>query len=601
MFILIKKIKYITLVFFITILPLSTSFSIDISNIDSTSQYYTILEGDEIMKISYKFYGTHQKWRSIVEANPGLDPGSITTGRTILIPNVLKTKKHISNIKNREPIKKVLNKPIKVSKKYSKEKSIIKHQKKKVTKKSNTFIENKKKSPPLKKLTVGLLNKQKREIIVLQNINSQLEAKLIRSEQEFQWVRLRMATLKKKEKIFSNYQKEKSNLQFTIKELRIALNKKTKETTTISKSSPIYLPGMLSYSSEQVLKEKNRLLSQKFWVAKNKEIDKCNINVFSNLKSAKEKIEEFIYYVNETLGSSNVFIDPSTNKLTLQLSGKAVYGIKDPKVRKKFQKLLSEISQKMINLPIEGVHILGLTRLSSVRHEDGKKISSEYYSLIQSNAIKKFFINTEGWSPKILSNGTFGSSFQAPLKSNKRFDVIITLKHFFESNKRSIASIIQEDPMLRNITDEILMKLGEPKFGSVDLNSDSLDIHMAQHYFVSKFNNQLTKEGKSKIDIIVSMFQLVADSTFQLELNPGTYAEDSKLTHIKLLNRLQSIKRYIFTKHPWIKGRVEFIVGNKYRPLVIAKTEKEDRMNKRLIFRIIPTSIHIRELQEPSP
>ncbi|MBA3709878.1 MAG: LysM peptidoglycan-binding domain-containing protein [Planctomycetes bacterium] len=47
---------------------------------------YTIAAGDTLADISAAFYGTSQHWRRIAEANPGLDPGQLVPGTSIVIP-----------------------------------------------------------------------------------------------------------------------------------------------------------------------------------------------------------------------------------------------------------------------------------------------------------------------------------------------------------------------------------------------------------------------------------------------------------------------------------------------------------------------------------
>jgi nucleoid-associated protein YgaU len=47
---------------------------------------YTIQDGDTLGAIAAVFYGSAQHWRRIVDANPGLDPGALSTGQVIAIP-----------------------------------------------------------------------------------------------------------------------------------------------------------------------------------------------------------------------------------------------------------------------------------------------------------------------------------------------------------------------------------------------------------------------------------------------------------------------------------------------------------------------------------
>ncbi|MEK7412519.1 MAG: LysM domain-containing protein, partial [Planctomycetota bacterium] len=49
---------------------------------------YTVQAGDTLADISSAFYGTPIHWRSILAANPGLDPGALRPGQAIVIPVV---------------------------------------------------------------------------------------------------------------------------------------------------------------------------------------------------------------------------------------------------------------------------------------------------------------------------------------------------------------------------------------------------------------------------------------------------------------------------------------------------------------------------------
>ena len=47
---------------------------------------YVVESGDQLDKISKKFYGTYQRYKEILGANPGLDPRSLRPGMVIKIP-----------------------------------------------------------------------------------------------------------------------------------------------------------------------------------------------------------------------------------------------------------------------------------------------------------------------------------------------------------------------------------------------------------------------------------------------------------------------------------------------------------------------------------
>jgi len=51
-------------------------------------EMYTIKKGDTLQKVSYKFYGTHKKWKKIFDANDDVlkDSNSVYPGMKIKVP-----------------------------------------------------------------------------------------------------------------------------------------------------------------------------------------------------------------------------------------------------------------------------------------------------------------------------------------------------------------------------------------------------------------------------------------------------------------------------------------------------------------------------------
>jgi 5'-nucleotidase/UDP-sugar diphosphatase len=47
---------------------------------------YTVRKGDTLWKIAQSKYGNGNNWQKIASANPGMDPGRIKAGQTIVIP-----------------------------------------------------------------------------------------------------------------------------------------------------------------------------------------------------------------------------------------------------------------------------------------------------------------------------------------------------------------------------------------------------------------------------------------------------------------------------------------------------------------------------------
>jgi nucleoid-associated protein YgaU len=47
---------------------------------------YTVKKGDTLFSIAKQSYGSGKDWQRIVAANPGLSPGTLKAGKTIVIP-----------------------------------------------------------------------------------------------------------------------------------------------------------------------------------------------------------------------------------------------------------------------------------------------------------------------------------------------------------------------------------------------------------------------------------------------------------------------------------------------------------------------------------
>jgi nucleoid-associated protein YgaU len=47
---------------------------------------YTVQKGDTLWSIAQRFLGDGQRWREIVDVNPGLEPAKLKIGQVILLP-----------------------------------------------------------------------------------------------------------------------------------------------------------------------------------------------------------------------------------------------------------------------------------------------------------------------------------------------------------------------------------------------------------------------------------------------------------------------------------------------------------------------------------
>jgi hypothetical protein len=693
--------------------------SVDVS--PSTPVIHKVDSGESFMSISYKYYGTHQKWRELVKANPNVNPSALTIGQEVVVPNPLKEVKQVERIDvvDAEPItvqkdevfekkEKNIEKAIgrlrdrrvenEIEQRYEKKLAEIAQKKKKSekqherkVKKFKDELENSKRAiASLKEQSedyarkkveeideikddfakqkqkllqmveetnekienisvekdnyykelkstkeerdqieaqrerykdkwksseekVSLLNQELEKLQKVQISQEQctasqnllekfkkLEEKYFALKEQTQEVNAKSSTFNDLERRFIKLQEDKKDLEFEIVDLREELKKRKEENDKFKKDHPFYIPQVMAYSQEQVLKEKNRILTQRFWIEKNKHFGKCEVKFPDQKKDYKALLSDFVLYLNETYGAKNVLVGQTENKIIFKLPGKVVYGSSTPIVSDKFIPQLETISNYLQKLPVERMHIIGFSKAKEINKGGGKKVSGNRLALHQSIKLQKFFINEFGWSPQKISSGSMGEKKNKFGKSEKYFSVAVTLEKPKE-RKRSIASLVEKDDALRTIKADILEKLGEPKYTHLEINENGLELHLGRHYLFKGDRSELTDEGvKDYLDQLMNMFSLASDVTFQVLWAPGNLEKNESANIFKALRETENIKNYIVNNHKWAAQRVEIGYLNRQNKLRSGRSFAEDRYNRRIVFRVIPQSITIRELGELS-
>jgi LysM repeat protein len=66
--------------------PLATTPQPPVPHAGAAARSYVIQAGDTLAEISSVFYGSPIHWRTLVAANPGLDPANLTPGQALTIP-----------------------------------------------------------------------------------------------------------------------------------------------------------------------------------------------------------------------------------------------------------------------------------------------------------------------------------------------------------------------------------------------------------------------------------------------------------------------------------------------------------------------------------
>ncbi|MBT3236209.1 MAG: LysM peptidoglycan-binding domain-containing protein [Bdellovibrionales bacterium] len=393
---------------------------------------------------------------------------------------------------------------------------------------------------------------------------------------------------------------DRQRLQGQLKTVSSRLGNVNQENRRLSRTHHLFDPMALAYSQDQVLREKNRLLSQRFWLEKNKELNKCSINIAGNPKSDRKLFSQMVLLLTEQFGSNAVNIDPGLNELTLQLPGEVVYGVDTPQMRRKYLPTLAKINYYLKQLSISHFHITGHSMTKAVRDRMGKIISAEHFMLKQAMTLQNYIINELSWSSDLVTAGSVSFVPDKLKYSIKRFSLRIKFKSpvMPKNSGRAVASILAKDSVLKNMRNDIFVKLNKPTESRIDINHGGVDIHMAQKYFYRKNQPELTSYGEGYLNSIMDMFSLVSDAKFEVVWAPGVLDRDEDYNRGRALQNLEEIKQHIHNNYQWAKGRVEFIYSNRQAKLFEAFSSKGDQINRRLTFRMKPMSITVRPIGE---
>ncbi len=537
--------------FFITFLLLS--FQISASETEKKMISHKVERGESLMTISYQYYGTHQKWQRILDANPDIDAMNVAVGSMLNVPNALplitkvKVERKAPTPVKKPVIKKVIKTAIKpvIKRSSRKERAVANFNR---TKANEKALEEKYKEA----VAVKLWKKEKKEIL---------------------W------ELKQKTEKLSEYKKKVKVLE--------------------NKIIPL-TPSVLSYSEDQVLRERNRILMQKIWVEKNRDFQECKVQ-YANYQNRDQKIHDFIGYVNATYGDENVLIESSENKIILNIPGSTVYGVSNPKINKKSYKELNALADHLRELPIENIHLTGISQYSRVNNGNGGTMAGDSFMLKQALTLEQYLVDDQGISPTLLTAGSHGQIQPDGQKPQKKFFIEISLEEVKKNtkNKREIASVIEEDQSLRQISTQILEKLHEPKYSKVKIKDNALEIHLARKYFFAANSSQLTPYGEKKVNSILEMFSLVNDANYQIIWSAGKFEKDRSKNMSRGIASLASIKNHANSKYSWTKDRIEIAYQGRHKAETEAYTPREDIHNQSIIFRLVPRSINLNILGEP--
>jgi hypothetical protein len=419
----------------------------------------------------------------------------------------------------------------------------------------------------------------------------ELQKDYITSKENNNKIKDQKSQLQAKYDRLSNWNEEKEDLLEQLDSLKLKYSKLQKESSNQQNKNDLFVQRNLMASKEEVLKEKTKILSQRLWIEKNKDLGQCSLNIV-NKTQEKPKYNQLEEIVKDVFGEKSFYFDPAENKLVIRLPGNSVYGVDSPQLNVNIKKHLSQIGKYLKNYAIDKVEFFGHSKYNKLKSESGGVVDREFFELVQGQKLKDFMSEHLYFPQEKVMVGT-GHFVLPEDKKNKYFDMAITFTKPLDYPKdRNPATIKKSHSDLHEVTKEIYGKLSEPKYGRLFLNEKSLEIHLGRHYFFD--GNNLKSSGLSKLNTILDIFSASNDVGLEVLWVPGLLETSSDKTVKRSVAHVNKLKNYIQKSGKWPENRVNFKITDKYEVLEDAFTEYEDKINRRLIFRVVPLSVSMR-------
>jgi len=662
---------------------------------------HTVKKGESLMTISFKYYGTHQKWRKITQANPDVNPNDVEIGTQLIIPQEGDSKT-TSNSPNVNP-QLTDHKPVENnnSETHTKIKSNTKpnnpltsktkHQPKGEPKPAlkNHIITNLKKEGPdnnkprttpeaiVQKPSIPVLEKKESHVIKKmlnktshkkQDLKTQdkKEVQKLKSENSFMEENQKstLETFKSIQKnppqvqiynvpIFStvivptyenspshfystkyNYYIDtspkhgsaleqpknisKSTLTKTIVSEKIEIKKEEPKITYINtqrscqayKEEISYLHKSYTklkseYNQQQIIihqlhdkkyKDKPTLVQQKISafvdtarnIANNfNHKPTCEFNITPDEQWKTTGLSKLIEDLKTTLGKDHVIVDKHNNMVSFQIPGDLVFGVSNPIVQYKYRPFLDKIFDQVSELGFYKMEIQGHSYGSTVLNRKRDRFNGHHFVLRQTLKIQDYLTKNIGLSPIRLSVSTLPVTIKNYKrgKVRKYFDFHIQMKKKIRVN-RNIASI-NNGNTLKNLSQEILANLNEPKYSDVKVNKNGLEVHLNRGYLFSKAPRGLSQAGQNRLTTIMKIFNKTRYTHYRISWVPGLTEINRRRNINNGLRELDLIKYFLTEKLRIPDQKIQTSLLTRHHKLKRVYSDRDDKYNKRVIIQLI--------------
>lgn len=550
---------------------------------------YEAKKGDNFMSISARFYGTPKLWKKIVYSNPSIENNkSLNAGELVFVTEVDESRADCL-YKNCPALSgAALNKVLSME-------GNARFLGKSATQKPKVSIGPV--GPSVPKVSVKVVKsapRVRRKPRTSEKYNS-LQLEFVKLKEENEALKNEFQFVTKGKKKIRRWSSERKNLLNELRSLRKQYSKLEKQNSSLNNKSDYFVPSNLSLGLEQVLKDKSKILTQRLWIEKNKEIGDCRIEFGDNMKEQKVKLNKLVEKFQQDMGHKSIVIDSTENAVVFIFPGDTVKGVDAPILNERYYKYLHDIAGVVRELPIKEIQIGGNYYKNSLKNESGRKVSRMEFSIRQGEAVQKYLTDVLDLTSRSMTIGSY-APFKSELGQNKAFNIKIQFEKKVEigSMSRNLASIESSYKVLNNIGNEVSKFLDEPKYSKIVRNENSLEVHLGRHYFFNGTSGVLKPKGRDMLRKLFNIFSLSSDVGFYIQWAPGQREAKVDKNLSVGLNQLKSLKTYVDKKQVHLKEKVEYSLASRYNSLKEALNANEDKFNKRIIFKVTPYSANAR-------
>jgi LysM repeat protein len=581
----------------------------------ANSTVHEVAKGDQLLRISAKYYHTIKKAHKIIKANPGIDPNNLVVGETLVIPDPLENEtasvpvKSVSEaLHSAEPVpvqslyeedwkakyenllteteikdKEAQYWKARYLKAFSQQDSLVSELKeeKQTLQKENENLE--------KLLRVARDHHEKNEVNLSKDVES-LSAKLERSQIDLTRQQEKYQALNQKFEELHHWKKERQDLLAQLNTMAQSNKRLQIENENLSAKGDVFVRQTLASNEEFIQREKGRILSERLWVEKNKSASECKV-VLKGQPIEAMKADDLLTFLSTQFGPKSFFIDPSENKVIIRIPGESVAGVESPRLRQKYQISLSKLAGFIKDFSVRSAKIETFdSHKGQIMDESGAMVDKDQFNLKQSKTIISYLNNKMFIPQSELAVGK-GSNNIVAKKNAKYFDLSITF------NKGTLESGTSDKPVDEDhSTSKLLTKLiaeSDIQVGSMETKDGIVELDLPRDAVFGS-SNQLRSSGKTKLTKLLNLFTNTPDVGVEVLWAPGQFDRNEEQNFASAIEDLDHIRKLVETNHGAVGDRVSFYQLTGRDVFRNDPNPEKSKLNKRIILRVVPYTLGIR-------